>query len=46
VFAFRIEGTSKNVVGVARFQLWECDGYIDILDLRIESELYGIIVGD
>lgn len=36
----------KNLVGVARFKMWECDGYIDILSLRIESELYGVIVGE
>ena len=46
IFAFRIEGPEKTRVGVARFQLSECDGYIDILNLRIESELYGIIVGE
>ena len=46
VFAFRIEGADQNLVGVARFKMWECDGYIDILGLRIESELYGIIVGE
>jgi len=46
VFAFRIESADQNLVGVARFKMWECDGYIDILGLRIESELYGIIVGE
>lgn len=46
VFAFRIEGYDKPRVGVARFQMSKCDGYIDILSLRIESELYGIIVGE
>jgi hypothetical protein len=46
LFAFRIEGPDQNRVGVARFQLSECDGYIDILTLRIESELYGILVDE
>ena len=46
LIAFRLEGEDSNKVGVARIRLSPCDGWVDILSVRVESEQYGIFVGE